>query len=86
MPSCRFAQSSLLNRPLFSADDEIQEVVDSNTTSEENTGEVVASTSSTDDPAAAKTEKKISCPICWDDEQTVSTILTLLSPRLFILN
>lgn len=75
----------MLNRGLFNADDEIQEVVDSDTTSEQNTGEVVASTSSSDDPAATTTEKKISCPICWDDEHTVSTVLTLLS-RLFILN
>ena len=83
MPSCRFAQHSLLNRPLFNADDEIQEVVDSNTTSEQNTGEVVASTSSNDDPAATTTEKKISCPICLDDEKTVSKILTLLRLRLY---
>lgn len=75
----------MFNRGLFNADDEIQEVVDSDTTTEQNTGEVVASTSSSDDPAATTTEKKISCPICWDDEQTVSTVLTLLS-RLFILN
>lgn len=72
----------MLNRQLFNADDEIQEVVDSNTTSEQNTGLVVASTSSSDDPAAKTTERKISCPICWDDENTVSKILTLLSPRL----
>ena len=75
----------MLNRQLFNADDEIQEVVDSNTTSEENTGLAVASTSSSDDPAAPTTERKISCPICWDDEKTVSKMLTLLSPRLCIL-
>ena len=86
LPSCRFAQPSILNRQLFNADDEIQEVVDSNTTSEQNTGEVVASTSSSDDPATTTTtERKISCPICWDDEKTVSKILTLLRPRLCIL-
>ena len=84
LPSCRFAQPSVLNRQLDNADDEIQEVVDSNTTSEQNIGVVVASTSSSDDPAATTTEKKISCPICWDDEKTVSTILTLLSRRLYI--
>ncbi|XP_020619157.1 E3 ubiquitin-protein ligase RNF4-like [Orbicella faveolata] len=71
LSSCRFAQPSVLNRPLFNADDEIQEVVDSNTTSEQNTGVVVASTSNSDDPAATTTEKKISCPICLDDEKTI---------------
>lgn len=71
LPSCRFAQPSMLNRQLFNADDEIEEVVDSNTTSEQNTGLVVASTSSSDDPAATTTERKISCPICWDDEKTI---------------
>jgi len=83
LSSCRFAQPSVLNRPLFNADDEIQEVVDSNTTSEQNTGVVVASTSNSDDPAATTTEKKISCPICLDDEKTVSKILTLIRPRLY---
>lgn len=70
-PSCRFAQPSMLNRPLFNADDEIQEVVDSDTTSEQNSGVVIASTSSIDDPAATTTEKKICCPICWDDDKTI---------------
>ena len=83
LSSCRFAQPSVLNRPLFNADDEIQEVVHSNTTSEQNTGVVVASTSNSDDPAATTTEKKISCPICLDDEKTVSKTLTLIRPRLY---
>jgi len=74
----------VLNRPLFNADDEIQEVVDSDTTSEQNTGEVVASTSSSEDPAATTTGKKISCPICLDDEKTVSKTLTLLRSTLYL--
>lgn len=84
MPSCRFAQPSMLNRPLFNADDEIQEVVDSDTTSEQNSGVVIASTSSIDDPAATTTEKKICCPICWDDDKTVSAILIFLCLSLLI--
>lgn len=68
LPSCRFAQSRMLDRPLS---DEIQEVDESSATSEENTSVIEASTSSSEDPAAKTPTKKICCPICWDDEQTI---------------
>ena len=66
----------MLDRPLS---DEIQEVDESSATSEENTSVIEASTSSSEDPAAKTPTKKICCPICWDDEQTVSTLILTFS-------
>lgn len=74
LPSCRFARPGLPSRQLSDTDVEIQEVADSNMTSEQNASVVTASTSSSEDSVATP-YKKISCPICWDDEQTVSRIL-----------
>ncbi|KAJ7392509.1 E3 ubiquitin-protein ligase rnf4 [Desmophyllum pertusum] len=71
LPSCRFAQPSVLGRGLFDTEDEVQEVVDNNVTNEENTSVVEASTSSSDNPAPKSPLKKITCPICMDDEQTI---------------
>ena len=71
---------------MTSADDEIQEVSDSTTgTSSNQDTSLDASTSSIDDPDTEATQKnKITCPICMDDEKTVSTSLKTLScsPRL----
>lgn len=76
LPSCRFASfPSMLDVGFNTAinDDEIQEVSDGNTTSTLDKS-LDASTSSTDDPVVEGTKRnKITCPICWDDEETVST-------------
>ena len=64
---------------ITSTDDEIQEVANSNASGQNTSLET--STSSTDDPDTEPTQKnKITCPICMDDENTVSTFLTLSVP------
>lgn len=70
LPSCRFSHSGALGRTLSDTDDDILEVAESNDANEENTGVIEASTSSSEDPAG-KTPKKICCPICLDDEETI---------------
>lgn len=74
LPSCRFASfPSMLDVGFNTAinDDEIQEVSDGNTTSTLDKS-LDASTSSTDDPVVEGTKRnKITCPICWDDEETI---------------
>ena len=74
MPSCRFAQPGMPSRQLSDTDVEIQEVVDNSTTSEQNSSIDKASTSSSESPVVTTPYKKITCPICWDDEQIVSTM------------
>ncbi|XP_078358876.1 uncharacterized protein LOC144643486 isoform X2 [Oculina patagonica] len=71
LPSCRFARPGMPSRQLSDSDVEIQEVVNSDTTSEQSASVVKASTSSSDDSVSTTPHKKISCPICWDDEQTI---------------
>lgn len=78
LPSCRFASfPSMLDRAfsVTGSDDEIQEVSDKSVTRQQNTSLLNASTSSTEDPDTEGSPKnKITCPICMDDEQTVSII------------
>ena len=80
LPSCQFASfPSMLDLGFNAtgADDEIQEVSDSSATRQQNTSLLNASTSSTEDPDSEGSPKsKITCPICMDDELTVSIIIT----------
>lgn len=72
LPSCRFSHSGVLGRTLSDTDDDILEVAESNEANEENTSGIEASTSNSEDPAGKVPSKKICCPICLDDEETVS--------------
>lgn len=76
----------MLGRGLFDTEDEVQEVVDNNVTNEENTSVVEASTSSSDNPAPKSPLKKITCPICMDDEQTVSKIIIIIKLKVYYIN
>ncbi|CAH3122706.1 E3 ubiquitin-protein ligase RNF4 [Pocillopora verrucosa] len=71
LPSCRFSHSGVLGRTLSDTDDDILEVAESNEANEENTSGIEASTSNSEDPAGKVPSKKICCPICLDDEETI---------------
>lgn len=71
LPSCRFSHSGVLGRTLSDTDDDILEVAESNDANEVNTSVTEPSTSSSEDPAGKTPSKKICCPICLDDEETI---------------
>lgn len=71
LPSCRFSHSGVLGRTLSDTDDDILEVAESNDANEVNTSVTEPSTSSSEDSAGKTPSKKICCPICLDDEETI---------------
>ena len=79
LPSCRYELfpsllDSAFNAITGGADDEVQEVSDANAGSTQNLS-LNPSISSTEDPNSEQTQKnKIVCPVCLDDDQTVSSL------------